>query len=214
MRIYPSVFISNEPRRSQWLYAGLLSSLLIAGCNNAGSPNPTQTSDDQASQAHSSTDADGMTANDSNQPLSKSPEPNRIINSNQQSDNPDAASSSQGSFMITSDDTSMGAVLIGDYTGNLPCSDCDNIRVLLNLYADGSSKKTMTYQPIDSAHPPKVKLGTYRQDNDIIIVSYDEQGYAKDNVEKYLIQDSQLVMLGHDPDADELVSSDYILTRE
>lgn len=98
----------------------------------------------------------------------------------------------------------MQATLIGDYTGIMPCASCDSTQVLLNLFADGSVKKTSIY---DNPQTPRASLtenGIYRQDNDTITIVYDDQ-----HIESYLIQSNHLVLL----DDNKVADSDYTLSR-
>ena len=52
--------------------------------------------------------------------------------------------------------SSLGATLIGDYSGMLPCpsgqGDDDQEQVILNLYADGTARKTSHHQELSLIH--------------------------------------------------------------
>ncbi len=101
-------------------------------------------------------------------------------------------------------DSKMQATLIGDYSGIMACATCDSTQVILNLFADGTVVKTSLY---DNPQIPKDSLienGIYRQDDDTIIVAYDDQ-----HIESYLIQNNHLVLL----DANKIADTTYTLSR-
>ncbi|MDO5768268.1 MAG: copper resistance protein NlpE N-terminal domain-containing protein [Psychrobacter sp.] len=87
----------------------------------------------------------------------------------------------------------LGARLIGDYIGTWPCSDCDGLRVELNLLSDGTVFKSIT--PIIKSAPgvTATKTGSYQQIDNTIIVNLDHQ-----KVESYLIDDQQIILLRGD----------------
>lgn len=120
--------------------------------------------------------------------------------------------------MITDDPSnSLGATLIGDYSGMLPCLDCQGGQsdkpVILNLYADGTAHKTN--QPQQSANPSNTpgQEGSYQQLDNIISIDF-----ANRPTEYYLIHDNQLIFIEGDlPDIDETdaiqANPKYVLSR-
>lgn len=100
-------------------------------------------------------------------------------------------------------DSTLEATLIGDYTGILPCDSCDSIAMTLNLFSDGSVRKTSIYNHVESQRAPVVESGVYRQDDNLITIVYDDI-----TIEMYQIQDNHLLMLDEDkqPDADFTLS--------
>lgn len=102
-------------------------------------------------------------------------------------------------------DSALQAILIGDYTGILPCTFCSGISVTLNLFADGSVVKTSIYENPEMPKLPLVESGVYRQDNTMITIVYNNK-----DIESYQIQDSHLVMLN----ADKTLNLDYTLSRK
>lgn len=123
------------------------------------------------------------------------------------------------SMPMIADDTSnsLGATLIGDYSGILPCMNCPGGQpdkpVILNLYADGTAHKTN--QPPTSEDPSESpgQEGSYQQLDNIISIDF-----ANRPTEYYLIHDNQLIFLEGDlPDIDETdaiqANPKYVLSR-
>lgn len=100
--------------------------------------------------------------------------------------------------------SALQATLIGNYMGILPCSNCDEITLTLNLHSDGTVKQTSIYENPKTTRPTLVETGVYRQDNDMITIVY-----SKENIDSYRIQDNHLVML----DANKNPDPDYTLSR-
>ena len=102
-------------------------------------------------------------------------------------------------------DSTLQATLIGDYKGMLPCESCDGINMTLNLLADGSAIKTNIYENPVTPTAPLIESGVYRQDDDTIIVVYDDK-----NIEMYRIENNHLIML----DEYKKPDPDYTLSRK
>lgn len=100
--------------------------------------------------------------------------------------------------------SALQATLIGNYMGILPCSNCDEITLTLDLHSDGTVKQTSVYENSETARSPLVETGVYRQDNDMITIVY-----SKENIDSYHIQDNHLVMLDKNKNPDP----DYTLSR-
>lgn len=100
--------------------------------------------------------------------------------------------------------SALQATLIGNYIGILPCSNCDEITLTLNLHSDGTVKQTSVYENPKTARSPLVEAGVYRQDDDMITIVYN-----KKNIDSYHIQDNHLVMLDKNKNPDP----DYTLSR-
>lgn len=110
---------------------------------------------------------------------------------------------------------SLGATLIGDYSGMLPCSNgSDEEQVMLNLYADGTARKTSHHTEPKRTSNTQSQLGTYQQLDNIISIDF-----ANTETEHYLINDNQLIfILGDLPAAGEEVAIQanpkYVLSRK
>lgn len=102
-------------------------------------------------------------------------------------------------------ENSLHATLIGDYEGMLPCSFCEGINVTLNLFSDGSVIKTSVFEAPDVPKAPLSESGVYRQDNNKIIIAYEDQ-----SIESFEIQDNHLVMFGKD----KKPNPDFTLSRK
>lgn len=109
----------------------------------------------------------------------------------------------------------LGATLIGDYSGVLPCQkgkECETI-VELNLFADGVAYKTSHQElPLHSTEPI-THSGPYQQADNIITIEFNDA-----NTERYLIHDNQLILLHSDitNPAEQLsafANRPYILSR-
>ncbi|MDN6307705.1 copper resistance protein NlpE N-terminal domain-containing protein [Psychrobacter sp.] len=123
-----------------------------------------------------------------------------------------AAQSSNDSYYTppsSSDDSaasnysSLQATLMGDYGGMVPCPSCDSIDVTLNLFSDGSVRKTSIYNNTARTREPLYQSGIYRQDDDKITIVYENE-----NLEVYHIQDNHLVLMS----ADDTPDNDYTLS--
>lgn len=101
--------------------------------------------------------------------------------------------------------STLQATLIGDYMGMMPCSFCDGIALTLNLFSDGSVSKTSIYQNPETPSAPLVESGVYRQDDDTIIIVYEDRA-----IESYRIQNNHLLMLDENKNPDP----DYTLSRK
>lgn len=99
---------------------------------------------------------------------------------------------------------SLGATLIGDYGGTVPCRNCERVDVTLNLFSDGSVAKTSVYQTEDDKPQSVTQSGIYRQDEHVITIVYDDQ-----DLESYNIDGNYLVQLN----ANDLPNDDYTLSR-
>lgn len=88
------------------------------------------------------------------------------------------------------DVSDMGATLIGDFSGILPCNTCDLIKVSLSLHADGTVKKTVSQEPPEHKRSSIIKTGTYQQVDDTIYISY-----ITGEKERFLINDNHLIFL-------------------
>ncbi|MEN6669585.1 copper resistance protein NlpE N-terminal domain-containing protein [Psychrobacter sp. B38] len=97
------------------------------------------------------------------------------------------------------------ATLMGDYGGIVPCGSCSSIDVTLNLFSDGTVLKTSVYNNPENPRGPLTESGVYRQDNDTIIIVYEDK-----KLETYNIQDNHLLLL----DEDDNANTDYILSRQ
>ena len=117
-----------------------------------------------------------------------------------------ARNTRQYSPMISekSDDSALQATLMGDYGGVLPCLSCSSIEITLNLFADGSVTKTSAFKNSKTLPDTAVNYGTYKQDKDEIIIVY-----GKRVIERYLIQNNNLVRLDGNGEA----NNDYTLSR-
>ena len=102
-------------------------------------------------------------------------------------------------------DSTLQATLIGDYKGMLPCKSCDGINMTLNLLSDGSVVKTSIYENPVTPTAPLIESGVYRQDDNTIIVAYDDK-----NIEMYRIENNHLIML----DEHKKPNADYTLSRK
>lgn len=102
-------------------------------------------------------------------------------------------------------DSALQAILIGDYKGMLPCESCDGINMTLNLLADGSAIKTNIYENPVIPTASLIESGVYRQDDNTIIVVYDNK-----NIEMYRIENNHLIML----DEHKKPNPDYTLSRK
>lgn len=102
------------------------------------------------------------------------------------------------------DDSALQATLIGDYIGMLPCSSCDGITLSLNLYADGSIKKTSDYKNPQTPPLSLVENGIYRQDDNIITIVYEDK-----EIETYIIKDNHLIIMEN-----KTPNADYTLSRK
>ena len=102
-------------------------------------------------------------------------------------------------------DSTLQATLIGDYKGMLPCKSCDGINMTLNLLSDGSVLKTSIYENPVTPTTPLIESGVYRQDDNTIIVVYDDK-----NIEMYRIENNHLIML----DEHKKPNADYTLSRK
>lgn len=120
-----------------------------------------------------------------------------------QSSNDSYAPPSSSNDSTSSSYSSLEATLMGDYGGMVPCPSCDSIDVTLNLFSDGSVRKTSIYHNAAGAREPLYQSGIYRQDNDKITIVYDNE-----NLEIYHIQDNHLVLMG----ADDTPDNDYTLS--
>ena len=109
----------------------------------------------------------------------------------------------------------LGATLIGDYSGVLPCQkgkECETI-VELNLFADGVAYKTSHQElPLHSTESI-THSGPYQQADNIITIKFNDA-----NTERYLIHDNQLILLHSDitNPAEQLsafANRPYILSR-
>ena len=120
-----------------------------------------------------------------------------------------AQSSSDGPAATTSDlaasSSALQATLMGDYGGVVPCTDCDSIDVLLNLFSDGSVTKTSTYQNPAQPRVPVLESGVYRQDQNKITIVYEDG-----RLESYYIQDNHLILI----DEQDVPNDDYTLARQ
>ena len=121
-----------------------------------------------------------------------------------------AANSSDNSrrapmISAASSDSSLQATLMGDYGGVVPCASCDNIKITLNLFADGSVLKTSVFNNAAPTVPPLLESGVYRQDDDKITIVYERK-----NIETYKISDNHLIMM----DTDANLNDDYTLSRK
>lgn len=101
--------------------------------------------------------------------------------------------------------STLQATLIGDYKGMLPCESCDGINMTLNLLSDGSVVKTNIYENPVTPTAPLIESGVYRQDDNTIIVVYDNK-----NIEMYRIENNHLIML----DEHKKPNPDYTLSRK
>jgi len=99
---------------------------------------------------------------------------------------------------------SLGATLIGDYSGTVPCRNCERVDVTLNLFSDGSVAKTSVYQNEADKPQSVTQSGIYRQDEHVITIVYDDQ-----DLESYSIDGNYLVQLN----ANDLPNDDYTLSR-
>ena len=99
---------------------------------------------------------------------------------------------------------SLGATLIGDYGGTVPCRNCERVDVTLNLFSDGSVAKTSVYQNQGDKPQSVTQSGIYRQDEHVITIVYDDQ-----DLESYHIEGNYLVQLN----ADDRPNDDYTLSR-
>ena len=147
-----------------------------------------------------------------------------VLNANQSGnsslneyDLPDNAALQPRSPMIA-DATStnkLGAILIGDYSGVLPCQkgqECETI-VELNLFADGVAYKTSHQELPLYSTKPVTHSGPYQQADNIITIKFNNA-----STERYLIHDNQLILLQSDitNPAEQLsafANRPYILSR-
>lgn len=120
---------------------------------------------------------------------------------------PDRKSATNRSSMAaqSAKKSQLQATLIGDYKGVMPCSFCDSTQVLLNLFADGSVIKTSVYNNPQKPTASLTENGIYRQDQDTIIIVYDDQ-----RIESYVIQNNHLILL----DDNDIADDDYTLSRQ
>ncbi|WP_352339365.1 copper resistance protein NlpE [Psychrobacter sp. 16-MNA-CIBAN-0192] len=102
-------------------------------------------------------------------------------------------------------ESTLQATLIGDYKGMLPCDFCDGINMTLNLLSDGSVVKTSIYENPVTPTAPLIESGVYRQDDNTIIVAYNDK-----NIEMYRIENNHLIML----DEHKKPNADYTLSRK
>lgn len=102
-------------------------------------------------------------------------------------------------------DSVLQATLIGNYAGIVPCANCDEITLMINLYSDGTVKRTEIYENSATSQSPLIKTGIYRQDNNVITIVYN-----KDSIDIYRIQDNHLIML----DKSNKPNPDYTLSRQ
>lgn len=117
----------------------------------------------------------------------------------------DDSSPKQTAKAETLSENTLHATLIGDFEGMIPCSFCEGITVTLNLFSDGSVIKTSVFEAPEMPKAPLSEAGVYRQDNNNIIIAYDDK-----SLESFEIQDNHLVMLGKD----KKPNADYILARQ
>jgi hypothetical protein len=125
----------------------------------------------------------------------------------------------QSTPMIAGDaGTSLGATLIGDYSGMLPCAPCEGDKteehVMLNLYADGNARKTKQQQASATASEGAAQVGSYQQLDNIISIDF-----PNTPTEHYLINDNQLIFITDElPDAEttDLIQANpkYVLSRK
>lgn len=106
---------------------------------------------------------------------------------------------------VQNSDNTLHATLIGDYEGMVPCSFCKGTTVTLNLFSDGSVIKTSVFEAPESPKAPETLSGVYRQDNDKIIIVYEDKA-----IESFAIQDNHLLML----DKNKQPDADYMLSRK
>jgi hypothetical protein len=124
----------------------------------------------------------------------------------------------QSTPMIAGDaDTSLGATLIGDYSGMLPCAPCEGDKtqeqVMLNLYSDGTARKTSQPQKSATAAEAAGQVGSYQQLDNIISIDF-----PNTPTEHYLINDNQLIFIADElPDANitDIIQANpkYVLSR-
>lgn len=108
----------------------------------------------------------------------------------------------------------LGAVLIGDYVGNLPCKSCQFIQVLLQLDVDGTAKKTTSYiidgKPLATKHHSVVEAGYYTQKGEVINIHF----LSENRQESYQIEGSNLILLtDNQSEAMDITASDYVLAK-
>lgn len=108
----------------------------------------------------------------------------------------------------------LGAVLIGEYVGNLPCKSCKFIQVLLQLDVDGTAKKTTSYiingEPLTSTTNSVVERGYYTQKGGVINIDF----LSENKQESYQIEGSNLILLqDNQSEVMDITASDYVLAK-
>lgn len=186
--------------------------MILAGCDSTSSPIDSKSNTTQGTSVSSERYTDRQDAakdlqyndeQDLDNEMDDGAEGQSLIAAARSDNNKDT----QQSPMISRkrDDSTLQATLMGDYGGMLPCSSCDSIDSTLNLFADGSVRKTSIYNNPETPKAPLVESGIYRQDNNTITIVYENK-----NIEAYRIQDSHLVMI----DENENLDADYTLARK
>lgn len=203
---------------ARWLWPSLLL-LLLNACDHADRqaqvtpPSNKETASEPTASKSPSLPAENISSDDTTNPTA--------LNAN-------VAASASSSNVLTDDPTSrqpvpmiaeyasannLGATLIGDYSGILPCEDGDKVEVELNLFADGMALKTTHHQSTSHQPPIPTQQGPYQQANNIITIKFDNA-----TPERYLINDNQLLFLSNElpiseQPADNFTNAKYILSR-
>lgn len=225
----PSTTVPQSLR--QGLGRGLLLAsltMLVSACDSANQEGSETAAEMTSPQAKSGT-ADTATANAdiamaSNLDTSGGAAEGSVLNDPDLADDEGAgllefAEHRQSTPMIASrSGSSLGATLIGDYSGMLPCpsgqGDDDQEQVILNLYADGTARKTSHHQEPKRTSDTLSQMGSYQQLDNIITISF-----ANAESEHYLINDNQLIFIEGDlpePGEEALIQANpkYVLSRK